>query len=364
MPAHWLDLEPDDDLEDLPPDTATEIASEGPSLAYARRIEVVDGRLLFAEDLPMEHAVMFRDIDYLGRDGRAHHCEILRNEYKVPSGGKSAVKTGDALHMVLRPFSNLQSLAVPFRGAVNRTPEERARRFKLLERGVRIADDSELPEHLLRFGSDEEARRHVECETADYWEKGKYLTAGFSAGPDREGERSRSAWKRGYVVLGICPGGVDGVRELEVSKVAGELLAWTDEGPFPFKRDSNLRLHPGVQAKAMDWLKWAAQQTLAGPIEHMNDRKGLPIGTPVERLLIRRYRNLLIHAHRDLTGARRKDDLGTGVAPTGRSSDDHGDTSLERRIDWNSYEQWKDDEVDDPMFVSLEDAEDELGYLL
>ena len=362
MPAHWIDLEPEDLDDEVSPDDAVEIAGDGgPRIDYARRILLEGGRLLFAEDLPMESRWVSRAINYRGGDGQSHHLEFLRKEYKVPSGKNSVLNSGDQLHIALRPFSNLHSLAVPFRGAVHHGTANRLQRFGLLLHG------EEPSAKTGSFVDDEAARHHVEANSADYWENDKRLTAGFSAVPHREGKRSRNSWKGDYAVYGICPKGIDGVRELQISEVAGKLLLWTDLGSFPFKRDSGLHLHAQVKEQAMDWLEWAAHQALAGPIEYIDTPGGLPIGTPVERLLIRRYRNLLIHAHRDITAARRKGEAGSGAAVSGRRAhDDEEDDSdpTQRQLDRKAFDDWGDEDADDPTFVSFAEAEDELEGLL
>lgn len=329
MAVHWLGAEPDDDRFSV--DDATQIGRQMPARVSARRISRVDGVLRFMDEVPMECGTLFRDLDYLGRDGEHRRAEILRTEYKVPSGNACPLRTGDKLHIAFLPYTRLLCLTVSFKGARHRSRAERA-------------DDVAAG-----FETDDAALVHVETLSHDLWEQGKYLTAGFSQGPGRAEGSSRGSWRGGHAVLGLSPADIDVGHALQVSPCVQRLLRWSEDGPFPFRRGLGLRLHPGVQERAEHWMDQAVEQTLAGPIDNHRTARDFPPGTPIERLLIRRYRNLLIGAHRDLAGSRRTSDTGSGRVDG------------ERLIDWASYRKWDEDHEDEDLFVSLDDIENGIG---
>ena len=342
MATQFEDLDP---FEDDSPDDAVEIACEGPEYVYARRIEHRDGRLIFGEEVALEYAHAPRNIEFRDHGNNRQRCQIDSFQHKVSTGNTREISKGDQLVIAWLPYTALRCKTLTFKGGVHRKGKQRRERF-----------DRELA----RCNSCSEAKLRVESLEFDYWEQGKYLTATYLVTPEADNPNPRTNWKNGQRVRGLLPGGIDAERLLHVSKTVQDLLARTEDPKFLIKPGLGVNLHSSVREQADRWMGWAVKQALAGPNEPIGTNKPTPSGTPVEKLVAGRYRDLLIGEHKRITGVERR---------SGGSRQAFYEP--ERAIDQTTYQAWDEqqhnpapdqDTDQDDCFVSPDQFYDDLGF--
>lgn len=326
-------------------DRAERIAREGVRLIHARRVELAGDALLFTDEVPIPYADQPRRLVYRDTDGGLQRCDIHAFEHKIPVGGETAVHTGDRLVIVWLPYSALRWQAIPFKGSLHDGGEARRRR---IERDMGTCADCA------------QAVAAAEALAFDYWEQGRYLTAGILAAAAPGNPAARGTWRSGQRVRGLVPAGLEAERLLQISARVQHLLHLTEEASFPLRPGVNARLHDRVKERAEHWMDWAIRQALAGPNEPTDAEQPTPTGTPVEKLVATRYRSLLIAHHREVTGARRQ----------GERS--HRADADQRGMDAETYRRWRDDAhridamddqpPEDHDFISLDELYDKLGF--
>ncbi|MEI7698968.1 MAG: hypothetical protein WCK86_04170 [Planctomycetia bacterium] len=147
----------------------------------------------------------------------------------------------------------------------------------------------------------EEAIERLEDLDYDYWEKGKYLTAGVSAPPDPMSDQRRN-FSRGDWLLGVCHNVKASCEILISSEQAEKLLAWTKNGqlkhwpPHEVIPDRYKTLHADVKDDA-EWLMYLSiRQSLAGPWDGDANWMGRPVMDLVEII----YKNHVYNRNRGL----------------------------------------------------------------
>ncbi|MCY2962906.1 MAG: hypothetical protein NT069_04510 [Planctomycetota bacterium] len=237
------------------------------------------GELVYLKNIRAHFGDPPRSVRYLlagesGAAARGAQHRWTRLECKVPIG--AGVTTKDTLVLATFP----RSREWVFR-----------QRFKDRKHKPLTVDPTRQPQP-----SVESMLKALDGLSNDYWETGKYLTAGMSYPPEPLGSGTTGSGLKRKTLLGVCDD-FDGYYQLLLEHDAVKrLLERTADGTIRFwfsktKAKSKLpRLKPSTQDQADSLMASAVWQALAGPARK---DPGTYLGTPVVKWVDRIYRDHL-----------------------------------------------------------------------
>jgi hypothetical protein len=219
-----------------------------------------DGSLTFLDELPIRVGWDVKE-ERLST-GQRHRWWRYEAKIDPKQPGCEHVKAGHSFVVAEHPYGIERVHHATFKRGLHRGPEQR-------------------PDLDRRCTSGEELQRKVEELAADYWERGKLLTAGLS-NPETtfRPDGGRRNQQDALYVLGICDDFEHRIRELADSKESTQLLRLTANRTiriWPGNVDQPLNLYDEVAEHGPALLLLSLRQALAGPRTEALKWKGEPV---------------------------------------------------------------------------------------
>ena len=244
------------------------------------------GRLVFLRDIdatfaPVERSALWRRRDADGVTGG--YLRWFRVEIQAPAG-KGAEITAGMEAVWARDHGTGWFAALRFKGANHKSKVERV-------------DPLREP-----CATGEEAIQRLEALSWDYWESGKFVTAGISIPPESCLDVERN-YTRGQWLFGVCESVEQSVAALRLDPEVRKLQRLTDNRSLQFwPRSAGItvpevycRFHDELAEHATLLLELALKQALAGPEDGVEWQ-----GRPVAELVAMIYKNHMYRVNRQL----------------------------------------------------------------
>jgi len=257
---------------------------------FAGRASGGSGRLVFLRDVdatfaPVERSVLWRRRDAEGVSGS--YLRWFRVELQAAAGKGAQISAGMEAVWSRDPGAAWFA-AMRFRGSSHRTE---------LERGDPLREPC---------GSAEEAISRLESLPWDYWETGKFVTAGISIPPDSKLEVERN-YSRGEWLFGVCQSVEQAVAALRLDPEVEQLQRLTANRTLQFWPGTMdipaiyRSFHDEVAEHGTLLLELALRQALAGP--HDGEQWH---GRPVADLVAEIYKDHIYRVNRQLVNRDRE----------------------------------------------------------